>query len=492
VEGRAARALSRHPARVVQDRDSEPARLYFRFANFFLEPIWNRDHLASVQIALAEGFGISQRGAFSESAGALRDVIENHLFQIVAPLAMEPPAYRGFAAVHGETAGVFHAMRQSRRDDRGAGVQRQCDRRPRAAAGKGRSARRPRRCIEPVRDAADAAIGRTTDAGDPQAVPRSRRRAGLLSARGATNRGHADALARTPNLDRYDLAEGQAGWPMVKDSLGNALIRPLVVMDEGHRAISEIAFQTLYGFNPCFVLELSATPKDVVATRTQSARPANVVVEVLGTELDREGMIKMPLNLDARQSSDWRDTLRAALERLNELERQARTFQADKGRYIRPIMLVKVERTGADQRDAGHIHARDVKEWLTTAASLGDAEIAIKTAETNDLNSPENQDLLAETNRVRVIVTKQALQEGWDCPFAYVLCEPIGSDATGGPHPASAACRAYWCRSTRRVLCGDSSRRDGRCCRGGEGWPGRGRPWRPGARDQGARCRHRW
>jgi type III restriction enzyme len=299
-------------------------------------------------------------------------------------------------------------------------------------------------------------------------------------------------LARTPNLDRYDLAEGQAGWPMVKDSLGNALIRPLVVMDEGHRAISEIAFQTLYGFNPCFVLELSATPKDVVATRTQSARPANVVVEVLGTELDREGMIKMPLNLDARQSSDWRDTLRAALERLNELERQARTFQADKGRYIRPIMLVKVERTGADQRDAGHIHARYVKEWLTTAASLGDAEIAIKTAETNDLNSPENQDLLAETNRVRVIVTKQALQEGWDCPFAYVLCEPIGSDATGGPHPASAACRAYWCRSTRRVLCGDSSRRDGRCCRGGEGWPGRGRPWRPGARDQGARCRHRW
>ncbi len=237
---------------------------------------------------------------------------------------------------------------------------------------------------------------------------------------------HKAALDLTPNLSAY-----VGLFPMVKDSLGNALriIRPVVVMDEGHRAVSDLAFGTLYGFNPVFVLELTATPQDVQPRGGRSPREgryANLLVEVTGRELDREGMIKMPLNLDPRQGNDWKASLNAALAKLNSLDADARRLQADTGRYIRPIMLVQVERTGADQRESGYIHADDVKDWLLTAG-FDAAEVAIKTAQQNDLSAPENQDLLSPINRVRAIITKQALQEGWDCPFAYVLCSLAAS-----------------------------------------------------------------
>ena len=140
------------------------------------------------------------------------------------------------------------------------------------------------------------------------------------------------------------------------------------------------------------MLELTATPRDVPARRganRREARHANVLVDIPGRDLWREGMIKMPIALDARQESDWRTTMAAALECLNKLQWRAKVLRSNSNRYIRPIMLVQVERTGREQRDGNNVHALDVQEWLKQAG-LEDAEIAIKTADTNDLKNPEN------------------------------------------------------------------------------------------------------
>jgi len=250
----------------------------------------------------------------------------------------------------------------------------------------------------------------------------------------SNQKAHRNLLKAVPNLDIYDLASSGYPWMPIRDSLGNALriIRPVVIMDEGHKAVSELAFKTLYGFNPSFVLELTATPKDVTARSGRNPREAryqNILSEVTGEELDREEMIKMPISLDSRQTNDWRETLKASLDRLTNLTQMAKNFYANSNRYIRPILLIQVERTGADQRDGLHVHSDDVKEWLMQTGRLLEPEIAVKTAKVNDLKSPENQDLLSSNSSVRVIITKQALQEGWDCSFAYILCSLAASSS---------------------------------------------------------------
>jgi glucose-6-phosphate 1-dehydrogenase len=116
-----ARALNHILARTFPERaifridhylGKEPVQnlLYFRFANAFLEPIWNRNYVQSLQITMAENFGVGDRGAFYDEAGAIRDVVQNHLLQLTALLAMEPPAGRAPDAIRDEKVRILNAI----------------------------------------------------------------------------------------------------------------------------------------------------------------------------------------------------------------------------------------------------------------------------------------------------------------------------------------------------------------------------------------------
>ena len=150
-------------------------------------------------------------------------------------------------------------------------------------------------------------------------------------------------LQQVPNLDQNDLADlgyGDGVLPgsiSLKQSLGNVLrlVRPVVVVDEGHKAYSDTARDTLAGFNPRFILELSATPN------TNGKHQSNVLVNVPGNDLKNEEMIKLPINVINEGKGGWKHALALAHAKQQDLEQAGVAFQNESGRYIRPIVLVR-------------------------------------------------------------------------------------------------------------------------------------------------------
>lgn len=248
---------------------------------------------------------------------------------------------------------------------------------------------------------------------------------------------HAELLAKRPNLD-YFAHPVLGSRRLLQTSLGNTLrlLEPLIILDEGHRAYSAGAQATLRDFNPRFVLELSATPQPA----------SNRLFVVGGRDLLRAGMIKLDMHLSVSDSADWRETLRAATAQRAALETVAVAGHAQGGDYIRPICLVQVERTG--RRD-GLVHAEDVRRYLEQHCGIDPATIAVKSSSRDEIGT---QDLLSPNCPIRFVITRQALQEGWDCPFAYVLAVlPRSRAGTGLTQLAGRILRQPYARKTGLV-----------------------------------------
>ena len=227
-----------------------------------------------------------------------------------------------------------------------------------------------------------------------------------------------DPLGDGRLLEQYPDLERQSEGGPVMHSLFNVfkMQRPVVVLDEAHKAYGQATaarefVQSVNRLDPRMVIELSATPNGNIS---------NLLVDISGMELYQEQMIKLPVQVKstAKDVAEWQYTLSQAHEELESISTEATSFQASEGRYIRPIAVVRVERTGRDQRDLDHVHAEDVREYLTTNLGVAEKAVRVKSSENDELG---RENLLSEHSPVRWIITKSALMEGWDCSFAYVL-----------------------------------------------------------------------
>jgi type III restriction enzyme len=186
-------------------------------------------------------------------------------------------------------------------------------------------------------------------------------------------------------------------------SLVNAInvLNPIVIVDESHHAAGQLSIEMLRNFNPRFILDLTATPRE----------NSNIIAFAEASELKKANMVKLPLIVYNRP--DKKDVMFDAIQLRAHIERQAITEEAAGGKYIRPIVLFQAQPRGKE--DAATF--RKLKEQLVEDGIPAE-QIAVKTADVNEL---KNVDLLSRECEIRYIITVNALKEGWDCPFAYIL-----------------------------------------------------------------------
>ena len=178
-------------------------------------------------------------------------------------------------------------------------------------------------------------------------------------------------------------------------------LNPLVIVDESHHARSELSLEMLENFNPCFVLDLTATPK----------KESNIISYVDAVQLKNEHMVKLPVIVYNRDSQA--EVLTDAIDLRNKLEEIANAEYAKTGKYIRPIALFQAQPKGKEDATT----FEKLRDKLVDAGIPAD-QIAIRTADVNEL---KNVELMSPNCPIRYIITVNALKEGWDCPFAYIL-----------------------------------------------------------------------
>jgi type III restriction enzyme len=144
----------------------------------------------------------------------------------------------------------------------------------------------------------------------------------------------------------------------------------------------------------------------------------NIVSSVSGRDLKAEDMIKLDMHIvPPSHDGDWHSMLAAIKAKREALEKAAHSLDQNQGVYIRPIALIQVERTGKEQRGTGFVHSEDVRELLV-ASGIPVHQIAVKSSTLDEIKT---QKLLSKESEIRYIITKEALKEGWDCSFAYIL-----------------------------------------------------------------------